>query len=82
MIIYMCMKNESNTPMFSKDVAWKPFFTVIKGLNSDNNEWILSIIGLDLYIMIIYLCMKYESNTPMYSKGMSENHFSFRDQGP
>ena len=26
MIIYLCMKYESNTPMYSKDIAWKPFF--------------------------------------------------------
>ena len=26
MIIYLCMKYESNTPMFSKDFARKPFF--------------------------------------------------------
>ena len=26
MIIYLCMKYESNTPMFSKDIAQKPFF--------------------------------------------------------
>ena len=26
MIIYLCMKYESNTPMSSKDIAWKPFF--------------------------------------------------------
>ena len=25
MIIYLCMKYESNTPMFSKDIARKPF---------------------------------------------------------
>ena len=42
-----------------------------KGHNSDNIQWILSIIKLDLYFMIIYLCMKYESNTPMYSKDIA-----------
>ena len=26
MIIYPCMKYESNTSMYSKDIAWKPFF--------------------------------------------------------
>ena len=26
MITYLCMKYESNTPMFSKDIAWNPFF--------------------------------------------------------
>ena len=68
MIIYLCMKYESNTPMYSKDIARKPFFHMeIKGHNSDNNWWILSVIQLDLYFMIIYLCMKYESNSSMYS---------------
>ena len=26
MIIYLCMKYESNSPMYSKDIARKPFF--------------------------------------------------------
>ena len=26
MIMYLCMKYESNTPMYSKDIARKPFF--------------------------------------------------------
>ena len=26
MTIYLCMKYESNTPMYSKDIAQKPFF--------------------------------------------------------
>ena len=66
MIIYLCMKYESNSPMYSKDTVRKPFFySEIKGHNSDNNRWILSVIELDLYLMIIYLCMKYESNASM-----------------
>ena len=47
----------------------------IKGHNSDNNRWILSVIELNLYYMIIYLCMKYESNTPMYSKDIAREPF-------
>ena len=50
----------------------------IKGHNSDNNWWVLSLIELDLYFMIIYLCMKYESNTPMFSKDMAKNNFSYK----
>ena len=58
MIIYMCMKYESNTSMFSKDTAPKTFFlTEIKGHNSDNNQWILSIIEPDLYFMIICITL-------------------------
>ena len=69
MIIYLCMKYESNSPMYSKDIARKPFFVQrSRAITLDNNWWILSVIKLDLYFMIIYLCMKYESNTPMYSK--------------
>ena len=45
--------------------------SLTKGHNSDKNQWILSVIELDLYFMIIYLCMKYESNTPMYSKDIA-----------
>ena len=132
MIIYLCMKYESNMSLSSKDIARKPFFiqrsraitliiisgfypwwnltcilwiytcvrnmnpthqciqkispgnrfhSEIKGHNSDNNLWILSIIELDLNFMNIYLCMKYESNTPMYSKSPG-NRFSFGNQGP
>ena len=53
------------------------FHSEIKGHNSDNNWWILSIIELDLYFMIIYLCMKYESNTPMFSKDIAWKPFSY-----
>ena len=49
------------------------FCTEIKGHNSDNNRWILSVIELDLYFMIIYLCMKYEFNTLMYSKDIARS---------
>ena len=65
------MKYESNTSMYSKDIAGNYFFMESKGQNSDNDEWILFIIELDLYFMIIYLCMKYESNTQMYSKDIA-----------
>ena len=43
MIIYLCIKFESNTLIFSKDN--EPFFnnfsTLEKGRNSKNNRWIL-----------------------------------------
>ena len=78
MIIYLCMEYESNTPMYSKDIARKSVHTEIKGHNSDNNRWILSVIELDLYFMIIYLCMKYESNSPMYSKDIVKKPFFIR----
>ena len=60
---------------FQKISPRNHFFTEIKGHNSDNNEWILSIIKLDLYFMIIYLFMKYESNTSMYSKDIARKPF-------
>ena len=47
----------------------------IKGHNSDNNRWILSVVEHDLYFMIIYLYMKYESNSPMYSKDIARKPF-------
>ena len=76
MIIYQCMKYESNSPMYSKDITRKPIsHTEIKGHNSDNYWWILSVIELGLYFMIIYLCMKYESNSPMYSKDIARKPF-------
>ena len=79
MIIYLCVKYESNSLLFSKDIARKTFFhTEIKGYSSDNNWWISSVIELDLYCMIIYLCMKYESNSPMYSKDIIQKPFFIR----
>ena len=54
------------------------FHLKIKGHNSENNRWILSIIELDLYFMIIYLCMKYESNTPMFLKDIARKPFFVR----
>ena len=54
------------------------FHSEIKGHNSDNNWWILSIIELDLYFMIMYLCLKYESNTPMFSKDIARKPFFIR----
>ena len=51
------------------------FLMVIKGHNSDSNQWILSIIELDMYFMIINTCMKYESNTPIYSKDIAWKPF-------
>ena len=82
MIIYLCMKYESNTPMFFK--RYRPetiFHSETKGHNSDN--WlILSLIKLDLYFMIIYLCMKYESNTPMvFKRYRSETIFLSKIKG-
>ena len=56
--------------------------SLTKGHNSDNNQLIVSMIELDLYLMTIYLCMKYESNTPMFQKISPGNHFSYGDQGP
>ena len=54
------------------------FHSEIKGHNSYDNWWILSVIKLDLYFMNIYLCMKYESNTPMYSKDIARKPFFIR----
>ena len=54
------------------------FHSEIKGHNSDNNRWILSVIELYLYFMLIYLCMKYESNTPMYLKDIARKPFFVR----
>ena len=70
MIIYLCIKYESNTQMFSKDMEWKPFFVhtdemmkVKNGHNLHSTLLISPLIELDLYFMIKYLCKKYESNT-------------------
>ena len=50
MIIYLCIKFESNTLIFSKDIERKPFFKVENfskfkmGHNSKNNWWIITLI--------------------------------------
>ena len=76
MIIYLCMKYESKfTNVFKRYRTETIFRTDIKGHNSDNNQWFLSVIELDLYFMIIYLCMKYESNTPLFSKDIARKPF-------
>ena len=75
MIIYLCIKFQSNIPILSKDIARKPFFKgenfskLKKGHNTQNNWWILPLIKLDLHFtgMIIYLCIKFQSNTPILS---------------
>ena len=68
MIIYLCIKFESNTLIFSKDIKRKPFFKVSK--------WaITSIIFGDLHFMIIYLCIKFESNTLIFSKDIEWKPF-------
>ena len=48
MIIYLCIKYELNTLIFSKDIEQKQFFVntdgtmkLKKGRNSHNNSWIL-----------------------------------------
>ena len=65
-----------------QDMARKQFSYNIKGHNSDNIRWILSVIDFDLYFMSMNLCMKYESNTPMFSKDMAQKPFFVQDQGP
>ena len=52
--------------------------SLTKGHNSNINQWILSVIELDLYFMITYLCMKYESIIPMYSKDIAQKPFFIR----
>ena len=81
MIMYLCIKYQSNTLIFSSDIKLKPFYIhtdraikLKKVHNSHNNWWILPKNELDLYFMIIYLCVKYESNNSIFSKDM-ENIF-------
>ena len=86
MIIYLCMKFESKTLIFSKDIERKTFFnyfsTLIKGRNSKYYSWILPLIELNLYFIIICLCIKYESNTLIFSKVMERKPFFKVEKGP
>ena len=77
MIIYLCIKYESNTQIFFNKISkGKHFLEAKKGHNSHDNGWILPYIELDLYFMIIYLRIKYESNTLMFSKDIKRKLFS------
>ena len=81
----LCIKYESNTLMFSKDIIISNrnyFSTLKKGRNSKNNWWILPLIELDLYFIIIYLCIKYESNTLIFSKVIEQKPFFKVEKGP
>ena len=72
MVIYLCMKYESNSLMYSKDITRKPFFIRRKKtISLIIIKRILSFIELDLYFMIIYLCVKYESNSLLFSKDIA-----------
>ena len=82
MIIYMCIKYESHTLIFSKDIERKQFFKAEKGRNSHNNWWILPLIELDLYFMIIHLCITYESNIFVVSKDIQQKPFFEVEKGP
>ena len=78
MIIYLCVKYESNKPMYSKDIAQKPFF-----IPRSRAITLIIIGGFYLYSnLTCILCVKYKSNAPMYSKDIARNHFSYQDQGP
>ena len=69
MIIYLCIKYESNTSIFFKQISeGKHFLKVKKGHNSHNNGWILPYSVLTSGFMIIYLCVTSESKTVMFSK--------------
>ena len=77
MIIYLFMKYESNTPMYSKDIAENIFRTEIKGHNSDKIWWILSLIKLVVPVYEIY------NPIHQYIQKISPgNHLSYGDQEP
>ena len=75
MIIYLCIKYESNRLIFSNDIDKNPFLK-LKRAKTPINCWILPFIQLDRYFMIIYLCIKYESNTLIFSKDIEWKPFS------
>ena len=86
MIIYLCIKFESNTLIFSKDIEQKPFFncfsTLIKGRNSKIFGGFYPKCSNDLYFIIICLCIKYESNILIFSNVMERKPFFKVEKGP
>ena len=81
MIIYLCVKYELNTPMFSKDIKLKLFFNVEKGRNSKIISGFYPKSNLT-YFIIICLCIKYESNSLIFSKVMEQKPFLKFEKGP
>ena len=71
MIIYQCIKHESNILIFSKDIKWKPFFTVEKGSSP-------IIIGEFYPKLNLTYHIKYESSTLIFSKDIKWKQFLFR----
>ena len=71
MIIYMCIKYEAYTLIFSKDINRKPFFKQkfkLKRADSQNNWSSLPKIKRDLYSIVMYLYIKYEADTIIFCK--------------
>ena len=70
--------------IFLKDNERKSFSSknkLKKGYNSQNYQWILSKIELELYFMFICLYMKYECNTVIFSKDNERKSFSYGMDG-
>ena len=80
MIIYLCMKHESNILIFSKDTEQKPFSKLKKGHNSHKN-WLILPLNRTWPTLIIYLCIKYESKTLIFSKDIEGKRFSKLEKG-
>ena len=81
MIIYLCLKYESNTLILSKDIEWKPFFVHTDGtmkLKKDHNSHNTVIGGFypeSNLTYIIHLCIKYEFNTLIFSEDIEWKTF-------
>ena len=72
MIIYLCVKYESNTLIFQKIMKRNHFSKLKKGHKSHNNWWIYPKSNLTY---ITYLCIKYESHTLIISIDIEEKSF-------
>ena len=74
--MYLCTKFQSNIPILSKDIAWKPFFKA-ENFSKLKRAITTKIIGgfypksNGLHFMIIYQCIKFQSNTPIFSKDIA-----------
>ena len=87
-IIYLCIKFESNESILSKDNERNQFFKAFcqkkkkkkkksKKGHFTNYSWrILSFIELDLYLITNFLYIKFESNTSILSKDKERKPFS------
>ena len=79
MIIYLCMKYESNTPIFSKDIARKPFFVrTVRDVRTDKGDAIspppiINGGGITTARLFQSICRDFDTNLVSWKKAVEED---------